>query len=135
MPIQEFNLSTGQTTDSSFKQVILFMNSEDDLDVARAIIRKQKFRLLGRVDTEKEMLELMRKNKSGMVLIDEEITSKKTSEIVKIIKDVHPDFRVVLINREFTKESIASATEFGVKGLLKKPLDKKAVLKTFVKMT
>lgn len=133
MPIEDFSFTNQSKASISDRQAVLSLSDEKDRESATKVLKKMKYHLLGESQDLKEIVELLRKHKRGVYILDYDISSLDTEDLITKVKSNCPGFRVILAANTLSKEQIEHAKSSGIVAFLAKPLSKEAIVKVMSK--
>ena len=82
-------------------------------------------------DSGEQALEsLEQNNEIGLVLLDIKMPKVNGLEVLKLIKDNHPDLKVIIVSGYRSVETAAEATNLGAAGYMTKPFKSDEILET-----
>lgn len=129
MSIESFDFKTGKKIDSRRRRVIISDIDMEDLATIQGVLREKRFQILGKEKSLKSLLELVRKHKMGMLMLDIDNPEVDFNVIVPDIKHKYPDMVVVLMASKVDKDTIQAAVKAGAAGFLVRPINKDSLKK------
>ena len=133
MPIQDFSFSKQKASDPTKRQAVLALQNEEDINCLSKALKKLRYHIIGSSQKAPEIVEFLRKNRTGVLFIDIDIEKLGATDFVSKIKINCPDFKVVVIAEKMDKQQVEEAKKAGVVGFLAKPLTDEAVIKLLSK--
>ncbi|CAK0776367.1 putative Response regulatory domain-containing protein [Gammaproteobacteria bacterium] len=135
MSIQSFDFATGKVVEAKKRQaVILIKDKKTSLDINR-LLRDFAYRILGQSNDAREVLPLLAKHKNGVLILDMDIEGLDAMAIMAAVKQGYPDFKVVMVTREPTKEKLQAALGAGAASFLATPIDRDLAHKILTKLS
>jgi len=134
VPIQQFDFSTGKTKDPQRFQSILFMQDDKDIESIAALLRKERYPMLGRAGNLREALEMARKYKKGMFFLDADWDGVDALEVVQDIARRFPEMSVVVAKSSATKEELVTLHQQGAAGFVLKPVTVESLAKVIKRL-
>jgi response regulator of citrate/malate metabolism len=127
--IQSFDFSTGQVKDGKAQQSVVFLDNDSDVSIITSYLRKSRSPLLGQPRAQREAIELMRKHKKGVLYLDGDREDVSVDAFLEKTVASFPGFKVVVVSKALTKESVAELNKHGAAGFLIKPVTETALTK------
>jgi|GEM_PF-1748053 len=135
MAIQSFDFATGKVVEEKKRQaIILIQDKKTSIDINR-LLREFSYRILGQGDNAREVLPLLAKHKNGVLILDMDIEGLDAMAIMATIKQGYPDFKVVMVTREPTRERLQAALLAGAASFLATPIDRDLAYKILTKLS
>ena len=135
MPIQSFDFATGKVVETKKRQaVILIDDRKTSLDLNR-LLREFGYRVLGQGNNAREVLPLLARHKYGILMLDMDIEGLDAMAILAAVKQNYPEFKVVLVTREPTREKLQTALAAGAASFLATPIDRDLAHKAIEKLS
>jgi len=132
--IQDFNFTSNKkTSNPTSKQAVLAMDSETDVASLSKVLKQQRYHVLANTVQLKEIIEVCRKHKNGIIFLDFDIEKLSSMENLSKIKINFPNFKVVLTANVMDKQQVLDAKKNGVAGFLAKPLTPESIEKLLSK--
>jgi response regulator of citrate/malate metabolism len=132
--VQEFDFASGKVLDPKRKQALLAVESDADAELLKETLRQKGFQFMGREADLRSTLELVRKHKLGVLFLDGDLPGVKLNELVPSIKKAFPDFSIIVVSSEVTKELLSEVLRLGALGFLVKPVQTDALEKVLTKL-
>ncbi len=129
MAAQEFDFATGKVVNSGFRQVVVLSGCEPSCEFIEQYARGNRHKFLGKSADLRQILELVRKFKQGVLFLDADTDGVDVLPLVKVLAEKAPAFNVVLMSQAPTKELLSQGKSAGVSGFLVKPLNVDAIEK------
>lgn len=129
MSIESFDFKSGKKIDSRRRRVIISDIDTDDLSVIQGVLRDRRFQILGKEASLKALLELVRKHKMGVLMLDIDNPEVEIATVVPEIKRKFPDMVVVLMAASVDKGVLQEALQAGAGGFLVRPINKASLEK------
>lgn len=126
--LQEFDFATGKTVDPRRRQVIIMLNDEEEADKLQQQLRQKSYPIKGNTADLREGLALIGKHKLGILFLDADIDGVDAIPLMTKISSSFPDFKVVVVTANATKELLTQAMEKGAAGFLVKPVEQEALM-------
>ena len=133
MGTQEYSFSS-KKDDIKSKQAILAVEEKADVELIEKFLKTIRYRVLGKSTDNREVLELIRKHKTGLLFLDFDITELGTNAVLDKVKVNNPKMKMIILSKQLNKEQITDAKARGVAGFLAKPLTPDPVKKLLTKL-
>ena len=131
---QEFDFTTGKTVNPKRRQVIILIEDETQAEALQQLLRQKSYPILGKTGDVREALELVGKNKLGILFLDADIAGINAVELMTKIRAKFPEFNVVVTSANATKELLTEAMAAGAAGFLVRPVGQEALQKVLAKI-
>ena len=135
MAAQDFSFSDVKNRDTKVRQAVLALKNEADIITLSKILKEIRYRIIGKGNQSAEIIELLRKHKTGVLFIDFDLEKLGSIDTLSKIRISHPNFKIAIIATSLNKQQIEGAKKMGVCGFLGKPLATDAILKLLSKPT
>lgn len=123
MSIDSFDFATGKTIDTRRRRVILSDIDMDDLSAIQKVLREMRFTILGKEQSLRALLELVRKAKMGILMLDIDNPEVNMDEHVPQIQQAYPEMSIILMSNTADKDTIQQAIKMGTAGFLVRPIN------------
>lgn len=127
---KEYDAKTGKVIDPERRKALMLLSDENDSDILANVLREKRFRILGMTSNVDAAFELMRKHKLGVLFLDIDIKGLDLTESLLHIRRKFPEFMIILLSANVTKEMIEDGFAKGASAYLVKPLGEEAVRKS-----
>lgn len=131
---QEFDFATGKTVNPKRRQVIILLEDDAQADELQQLLRQKSYPVMGKTGDVREALELVGRNKVGILFLDADIAGVNALELLGKIRAKFPEFNVVVTSANATKELLTEAMAKGAVGLLVRPLTQEALQKVLARI-
>ena len=129
MTARDFSLSANKSDDIKYRQAILAMENEEDIECLSSVLKMAHCRILGKSQDKAEVSELMRKHKTGLFFLDYDINSLISEEFISSLQINYPDIKVIVLAKTMDKKQLDFVKSHGVSRFLAKPLTTKSIIK------
>ena len=129
MSIDSFDFTTGKKIDTQKRRVILSDIDMDDLSVIQKVLRELRFTILGKEKSLRALQELVRKHKTGVLMLDIDNPEVDLDEHISALKEKFPDMLVILMSSTADKETIQKSLTLGTAGYLVRPINPQSLKK------
>ncbi len=124
---QEFDFATGKTVDPKRRQVIIMLDDNDASDVLQQQLRQKSYPIKGNTADLREGLALIGKHKLGVLFLDADLEGVDVVDLIGKIHKPFPDFKIIVVTANATKEMLTQVMEQGASGFLVKPIGQEAL--------
>ncbi len=125
---QEFDFATGKTVDPRHRQVIIVLGDTVAADLLQQQLRQKSYPVKGNTTDLREGLALVAKNKLGILFLDADFENVDVLDLMGKIQTPFPEFKIIVVTANATKELLTQVMAKGAAGFLVKPLDQEAVI-------
>ena len=109
---------------------ILICDDEEGIRESLKLILEDHFELIV-TDTGEQCLEIIKNSKDvGLLLLDIKMPKVSGLDLLKVIKERHPQLNVVIVTGYRSVETAAEASRLGACGYIVKPFKSEEILKT-----
>ena len=123
MSIDSFDFATGKKIDTRKRRVILSDIDMDDLSAIQKVLRELRFTILGKEQSLRALLELVRKHKVGVLMLDIDNPEVNIDEHLPAIQEKFPEMLVILMSSTADKAIFQKAVTMGAAGFLVRPIN------------
>lgn len=115
------------------KPKILIIDDEEGIRESLKLILADHYELIVTNSGEQGIDSINDENNIGLVLLDIKMPKVNGLEILKQIKDKHPDLNVIIVTGYKSVETASEASKLGASGYIVKPFKSEEILETVEK--
>ena len=123
MSIDSFDFATGKKIDARKRRVILSDIDMEDLSAIQKVLRELRFTILGKEQSLRALLELVRKHKIGVLMLDIDNPEVNIDEHLPAIQEKFPEMLVILMSAKADKAIFQKSITMGAAGFLVRPIN------------
>lgn len=133
MTIQQFDFSTGKVVNTERRQALILVKDPEIQDSLMTMLRENLYKVPVKSADVKEVLEVVRAQKDGVLFLDDEIEGVSAITVMASVRAKFPNMSVIMISANPTHELVEAMNKVGVTCLVRKPIERDQVYKALAK--
>lgn len=110
---------------------VLIVDDNDMIrETLRVILRHDHYNVVGEAVDGNVAIEMVRKHKPDIILLDVEMPKVSGLEAIRTIKMLMPDVTVLIVTANKDQTTVSEAVKAGINGYIMKPFNAKKILDT-----
>lgn len=134
MAIQQFDFASGKVVTTDRRQAMILVKDTAMQDQLLTMLRENLYKVPIKSADVKEVLEVVRAQKAGVLFLDDEIEGVSAIALITSIRSKFPEMAIIVISASPTKELAEAMLKTGVECLIKKPIARDQVYKALAKI-
>lgn len=134
MAIQQFDFASGKVVTTDRRQAMILVKDPEVQDQLQTMLRENLYKVPVKSADVKEVLEVVRTQKSGVLFLDDEIEGVSAIALLVSVRSKFPEMAIIVLSASPTKELAEVMLKTGVESLIKKPIARDLIYKALAKI-
>jgi FixJ family two-component response regulator len=132
--IQQFDFASGKVVTTDRRQAMILVKDTEVQDQLQAMLRENLYKVPIKSADVKEVLEVVRTQKTGVLFLDDEIEGVSAISLLVSVRSKFPDVAIIVLSASPTKELSEAMLKTGVESLIKKPIARDLIYKALARI-